>query len=113
VTRVFEIVAAAVETSDEMIIDQAASFLLIETLITGLVKACRKKGASQADAVAAIRQGKGKHKLRAALKRSLGTGEYTRRGGKNYADKVIAAGMAAKVSEVRSYVSEVYQACEA
>lgn len=107
--RAEEVITQAVAIPGEAI--DPASITLIITAITSLIGLCRNKGASQAESVAAIRSGKGKQKLRNALKKELGKDEYKKRGGNDYADKVIAAGMAAKVTEVRSFVAETYSAC--
>lgn len=87
-----------------------ASITLILTLVTGFIGRCRSRGATQAQAVAAIRSGDGRRRLRDGLKRELGSKEYKRRGGNDYADKVIAAGIAARAADVRSFVAEAYAA---
>lgn len=111
IRRAEEVIGQAV-SEDGAAVDPATILLLVG-IVTRIVSGCLSRSRKQADVVAAIRSPSAysRRKFRDALRAELGTTEYERRGGKEYAEKVLRAGRSAKVADIRSYVSEVSHTC--
>lgn len=92
---------------DEFAIDPATIAVVIQ-VITSLIGICKSRGGTQADAVATMRTGAARRRLRNRLRKDLGAAEYKARGGAKYADAALNAGATSKVTDIRGFVAEIW-----
>jgi len=92
-------------TADGQAIDPATLTLILQ-IIMQIIGTCKKQGASTMEIVGQVRTGTARSRMRRKLRSELGSDEYKRRGGAKYADKIINAGMGAKVADIKGFVKE-------